>query len=79
MEPTSWIALGSAALGAIGKFGGGKQKMSSAYSSATAIGGQFGSGAWNVATSGAKTAGQLPVEILVLGGIVALLIWKKVK
>lgn len=59
-------------------FGGGG-KMSSATSSAAAIGGTFGSGPWNVATSGAKTAGQLPVEILVLGGIVALLIWKKVK
>jgi hypothetical protein len=80
MEPLAILSAGSSIIGGLGKmFGGSKMKASSATSSAAAIGGTFGAGEWNVATSGARTAGGLPFELMIVGGLVALLIWKKVK
>lgn len=71
-----WMAVATVAAAALSKKGGksGSQALPN-YSQAD---GFVSSGDWNVATSGSKT-GQPPIELLVVGGLVALLIWKKVK
>lgn len=73
------LSAGSNIIGNLGKMFGSKMKSSSATSGAYALGGTFGAGEWNVATSGARTAGQMPIEIIVAAALVGLLIWKKVK